>query len=187
MGFKSFPEPGWYSLRGLSYSKLGDTAAALKDYKQAVTIRPTESAAWTNMANVYKENEDWGDAIEAYTHRIEIGGTSEHVARATLNRGYCLEQSDEKELALSDYIDACAMGNQLACGNQQMLEAAGVVASDATRAAAKASASSDLRSTKAGSGGGRMSGTAMGATVTTSAAGSVHAPKSMQVGGKEDL
>ena len=58
MGFKSFPEPGWYSLRGLSYSKLGDTAAALKDYKQAVTIRPTESAAWTNMANVYKENED---------------------------------------------------------------------------------------------------------------------------------
>ena len=79
------------------------------------------------------------------------------------------------------------MGNELACGNQQMLEAAGVVASEATRAAAKASTSSDLRSTKAGSGGGHMSGTATGATVTTSAAGSVHVPKSMQVEGKEDL
>jgi tetratricopeptide (TPR) repeat protein len=48
--------------------------SAIRDLKQAVTIDPTNAAAYYNMGVVYKDQRHWPDAAEAFSNAMKFDG-----------------------------------------------------------------------------------------------------------------
>ena len=73
---------GRYSVRGLCHERVGDLSAAMRDYNTATELNPKQRDAWTNKGNIHKDNEEWAEAIPAYSRRIELATPNDaHVHR----------------------------------------------------------------------------------------------------------
>eukprot|EP01045_Picozoa_sp_COSAG04_P031723 COSAG04_NODE_5966_length_1446_cov_2.634744_2_plen_55_part_00 len=54
----------------------------MRDYNTATELNPKQRDAWTNMGNIHKDNEEWAEAIPAYSRRIELATPNDaHVHR----------------------------------------------------------------------------------------------------------
>ncbi len=61
-----------HNLRGILYREAGQTHAARAEYKKAVELDPSFSAAWNNLGNVYLDLEKPAVAVEHYQKAIAL-------------------------------------------------------------------------------------------------------------------
>lgn len=90
-----------FTYRGVALQHLGDHTAALRDFEQALSINPNESAAWQGKAATYIETGEYRPAVKAADRAIELAGTAEDkVENAFLLRGFALNRLDMYDDAL---------------------------------------------------------------------------------------
>lgn len=106
-------DAGAYTLRGTSYSRIGDRAAAIADYNRALAIDPQYAFAYNFRADAYYDTQQYELAIADYTRAIELGGGLDH-AIAYKSRGLAYDGAQQYELAIADYTKAIELGSGLA-------------------------------------------------------------------------
>ncbi len=92
-----------YNNRGSSYAEQKQYERSIKDYNQAIEIRPDYAEAYNNRGNSYADLEQYERAIKDFDKAIKIN--SEY-AEAYNNRGNSYLGLEEYEQAIADYDKA---------------------------------------------------------------------------------
>ncbi len=93
-------EPDYLINRGIAHEGLGNTAAAVADYKAALLVDPGNALASYNLGVLATRTSDSKLAIETYTDVIQQDST---LAYAFTQRGIAKMESQDYEGALQDY------------------------------------------------------------------------------------
>jgi hypothetical protein len=102
-----------YNNRGLAHFNLKKYSQAIKDYSQAIRIKPDYVAAYNNRGNAYYELAQYDLAEADYNQSL---GFKPDYANAYINRGLVYYQQDKNSQACSDFKKACDLGE---CEGQQ--------------------------------------------------------------------
>jgi len=86
--------------RGLAYKNLGDYPQAIKDFDEAIRIKPEYAEAYYNRGLAHKALGNAGQAIADYSRAISI---KPNMAEAYNNRGNAYGESGDCNLALMDF------------------------------------------------------------------------------------
>ncbi len=86
--------------RGLAYKNLGDYPQAIKDFDEAIRIKPEYAEAYYNRGLAHKALGNAGQAIADYSRAIRI---KPNMAEAYNNRGNAYGESGDCNLALMDF------------------------------------------------------------------------------------
>jgi Flp pilus assembly protein TadD len=86
--------------RGLAYKNLGDYTQAIKDFDEAIRIKPEYAEAYYNRGLAHKALGNTGQAIADYSQAIRF---KPNLAEAYNNRGNAYGESGDCNLALSDF------------------------------------------------------------------------------------
>jgi len=96
-----------FTYRGIALQHLGQNDAAMRDFEQALSINPNESAAWQGKAASYIEGGDYRLAVKAADQAVELSRQSgEKVDNAYLLRGFALNRLEQYDDALSAFDKA---------------------------------------------------------------------------------
>ncbi|NLD82107.1 MAG: tetratricopeptide repeat protein [Smithella sp.] len=86
--------------RGLAYKNLGDYPQAIKDFDEAIRIKPEYAEAYYNRGLAHKALGNAGQAIADYSRAIRL---KPNMAEAYNNRGNAYGESGDCNLALMDF------------------------------------------------------------------------------------
>ncbi len=100
-----------YAARGNAHFRLGDFAAAVADYGQAIARDPDKPANWFNRGSAYYGAGRHRDAIRDFTEVIEINPDS---GRAWYSRGYAHLRIGAAGQAVADFDQAIFFNPRLA-------------------------------------------------------------------------
>ena len=87
--------------RGIIYMALENYESAIKDYSDALKLKPEFGEIHVNIGNVYFLGKVFDKAIEEYTTAIELETTKIHIAH--INRGMAYESLGDFDNAETDY------------------------------------------------------------------------------------
>ena len=106
------------SARGMLELNMGNSKEAIDCYKKALAYlqsftggKETESWLWSNLGNIYYLSGSFSDAIESYSHAVEMyqeAGDEKGLALALSNLGNVFRDSGELEKALEYHQRALA-------------------------------------------------------------------------------
>jgi tetratricopeptide (TPR) repeat protein len=81
------------------YQELGDSTAALQNFKMAIEIDPNFALAYFNAANLYLDQKRWEQAEEYYNKALQ---NSKGDVYSLINRSICKILKNDKAGALAD-------------------------------------------------------------------------------------
>lgn len=87
--------------RGIIYMALENYEMAIKDYSNALKLKPEFGEIHVNIGNVYFLGKVFDKAIDEYTQAIDLETTKIHIAH--INRGMAYESSGDFNNAETDY------------------------------------------------------------------------------------
>jgi hypothetical protein len=100
--------PEAYNNRGLAYYELKLYRQAIKDYSQAIRMKPDYSVAYNNRGNAYYEMLKFELAEADFEKSIQL---NPKYAPAFRNRALVAYQMDKKLQACVDFNEACNLGD----------------------------------------------------------------------------
>lgn len=95
-----------YIAQGNARADQGDTAGALAEYTQALTLNPQNATAYNNRGNVRADQGDKAGALAEYTQAITWDPQYTH---AYYNRGSLRADQGDKAGALADFRKAAEL------------------------------------------------------------------------------
>ena len=107
------PHPYAYNNRGSAYYQKGEKNNALKDYDEAIRLKPDHANAYAGKAYFYDNRGDKGDkknALENYKKAIELGYTTANIYVNVGNIYYYDNELKDHEKALINYNKAVDLG-----------------------------------------------------------------------------
>jgi len=90
----------WFAFRGWVRHRSGNTAEGLKDYAEAIRLKPTAAAWYGNRGLIHLESKKLDDAIADLTSAIELSPTNEVYYR---NRALANSRKKDWANAAEDY------------------------------------------------------------------------------------
>jgi tetratricopeptide (TPR) repeat protein len=90
----------WFAFRGWARHKNGQTAEGLKDYAEAIRLRPTATSWYSNRGLIHMEAKNVDDAILDFSSAIDLSPDSETPYR---NRAMAYSRKKEWAKAAADY------------------------------------------------------------------------------------
>jgi tetratricopeptide (TPR) repeat protein len=99
-------QAGAYEGLGQSYHRLGQDAAAVEAYNQAIAIDPTDPNAFTGRGDVLTARNLFDEAIADYAEAIRLDASH---SRAFAGRGIVLYLQGRNEVAIADFDRAIAL------------------------------------------------------------------------------
>jgi tetratricopeptide (TPR) repeat protein len=90
----------WFAFRGWARHKNGHTAEGLKDYAEAIRLRPDAASWYSNRGLIHLDAKQVDDAIADFTSAIDLVETSEVPYR---NRAMAYSKKQEWAKAAADY------------------------------------------------------------------------------------
>lgn len=103
------PDADNYSLRGYTYSMLGQHQLAIEDYNEVIRLKPDYASAHYNRGVVYGKLSQYQRAIEDYNEAIRLKLDSVQVY---YNRGVAYDKIGNLNQANNDLKIAARLGNQ---------------------------------------------------------------------------
>jgi len=107
------PHPYAYHNRGIAYYKKGEKNNALKNYDEAIRLKPDYANSYFGKGKVYDDRGDKGDkknALENYKKAIEFGYTTANIYVSVGDIYYYDKELKDDDKALSNYNDAVRLG-----------------------------------------------------------------------------
>jgi tetratricopeptide (TPR) repeat protein len=103
--------------RAISYSHKGLVDLALKDYDQAIALKPDYASAYINRGSIYRDREQLDLALPDFNKAIDLKPDSD---TAFNNRGNVYSDREQLDSALADYSKAISLKptNELAFNNR---------------------------------------------------------------------
>jgi tetratricopeptide (TPR) repeat protein len=96
--------------RGVALQHLGDNVAAMRDFDQALSINPNESAAWQGRSASYIDLGQYHQAIKSADKAIDLSrADDEKKENAYLLKGFSLNRLEQYEDALLAFDNAIAI------------------------------------------------------------------------------
>jgi tetratricopeptide (TPR) repeat protein len=96
-----------FTYRGVALQHLGNYDAAMRDFEQALSISPNESAAWQGKAANYIETGEYHLAVKAADRAVELSqDPADKIENAYLLRGFALNRLEKYEEALPAFDKA---------------------------------------------------------------------------------
>ena len=89
--------------RGIAFAKKGDLDAALRDFDQAITLKPDFAEALNSRGTVFTKKDDLDRAFRDFEHALKI---KPDFAKALNNRGLTFAKKGDLDAALRDYDNA---------------------------------------------------------------------------------
>jgi tetratricopeptide (TPR) repeat protein len=104
-----------YIGRGVAYLKKNQTAEAMKDFDEALKLKPDDLDARFRRAGLLVQQKQYDKAIEDYTKFLEAdkGGTDPNRAMALRLRGFSYNTLQQDVKAGEDYAAACMINPML--------------------------------------------------------------------------
>jgi lipoprotein NlpI len=109
--FKGHSQAANYYNRGIEYNNKGDTARAIADYNQAISLDPKLASAYNNRGNIYQRKGDYDRAIADYNQTISL---DPKFTNAYNNRGNIYYYKGDYDRAIADYNQAISLNPKLA-------------------------------------------------------------------------
>jgi tetratricopeptide (TPR) repeat protein len=102
---------GAYEGIGQSYHRLGQDAAAIEAYNQAIAIDPSDPNAFVGRGDVLSDRQLFDEAMADYTEAIRMDASH---SRAFAGRGIALYLRGRDEAAIADFDRAIALDSNFA-------------------------------------------------------------------------
>ncbi len=107
------PHPYAYHNRGRVYYKEGEKNNALKDYDEAIRLKPDYANSYLGKGNFYNDRGEKGDkknALENYKKAIEFGHKTANIYVSVGDIYYYDNELKDDDKALSNYNEAVTLG-----------------------------------------------------------------------------
>lgn len=101
----------WFAFRGWAHIRLNKSELALKDYSEAIRLRPQASAWYNNRGLIYAELKKYDEAIQDYTSALSIEDDN---VLAYRNRALAYVKKKDFVKATSDYEKAVELRPEVA-------------------------------------------------------------------------
>lgn len=82
----------------------------LKYLNNQITLYPEEKAGYFNRGQHYRENKEWGKAINDYSKALKLADPNDSLL-TYLNRGACYQMLYMYDEAIKDYSEVLKIGN----------------------------------------------------------------------------
>jgi tetratricopeptide (TPR) repeat protein len=104
-----------YISRGIAYIKKNQTAEAMKDFDEALKLKPEDLEARFRLAGLYVQQKQYEKAIEEYSKYLTFDkeGMDPNRAMALRLRGFSYNTLQQDVKAGADYEAACMINKQL--------------------------------------------------------------------------
>lgn len=126
---KPGPLPDDPSLRGEYQYNQGEREQAKRDFEQAVRTNPADYHAWQRLANLYRWDNQWPEAIDAYLKYLKLNPTDYDArlryAQSLLSNGDVGEAQDELWSLITDPGTPVEVYNEALLSYATALTAAG--------------------------------------------------------------
>jgi Tetratricopeptide repeat len=103
----------WFAFRGWVRHRSGNTAEGLKDYAEAIRLKPTAAAWYGNRGLIYLESKKFDDAISDLTSAIELSPNNEVYYR---NRALAHTRKKDWANAAEDYAKVVELNPESTTG-----------------------------------------------------------------------
>jgi tetratricopeptide (TPR) repeat protein len=107
----------WFAFRGWARFRQGDTAEALKDYAEAIRLKPRAFNWYSNRGVIQLASKNVDEAIADFTTAIELFPESEFAFR---NRGMAYFRKKDYANAAADYAQAVELNPESAVNQNQL-------------------------------------------------------------------
>jgi tetratricopeptide (TPR) repeat protein len=95
--------------RAAAWKLKGELDIALKDYGEAIRLKPTTAANWNNRGNAWLAKKEYDNAIKDYDEAIRLDSKD---ARAFNGRGNAWAAKKEYDIAIKDYDEAIRLDSK---------------------------------------------------------------------------
>lgn len=92
-----------YLNRGYMRHTKGELDEAIRDYDEAIRLKPDYADAFNNRGSIYADKDDLDRAIQDYDEAIRLKPEKRTLAWAFYNRGLAYRQKGQTERAIQDY------------------------------------------------------------------------------------
>ncbi len=103
-----------YNERGLCYSDLGESEAAIADFTKGLALDPADPDLFVNRGNAYLGRGDYLRAVQDYDAAISVGGEPRAIAHAHNGRGWAKWKLGQASAAISDFEAAVRLDDAYA-------------------------------------------------------------------------
>jgi tetratricopeptide (TPR) repeat protein len=107
----------WFAFRGWARHRTGRTDEALKDYAEAIRLRPEAPHWFGNRGLIHLDSKKYDDAITDFTAAIDLSPESEIAYR---NRGMAYSRKKDYAKAVEDYAKVVELNPKSAIGQNQL-------------------------------------------------------------------
>src|SRR5262245_14269007 len=107
----------WFAFRGWARFRAGKPDEALKDYAEAIRLRPRAASYYGNRAVIYRELKKFDEAIADHNTAVELSPDSEAVY---VNRGVTYTRKKEFAKAAADYAKVLELNPESAGGHNNL-------------------------------------------------------------------
>jgi tetratricopeptide (TPR) repeat protein len=103
----------WFAFRGWVRHRTGNTAEGLKDYAEAIRLKPRHAPWYGNRGLIHLESKNLDDAIADFTSAVDLSPTNEVAYR---NRALAYSRKKEWARAAADYEQVVVLNSESPVG-----------------------------------------------------------------------
>jgi tetratricopeptide (TPR) repeat protein len=107
----------WFAFRAWARLRTGKADEALKDFAEAIRLRPRAASYYSNRAVIYREQKKFDEAIADHNTAIEISPDSEGLY---VNRGITYTRKRDFAKAATDYARVLELNPESAGGHNNL-------------------------------------------------------------------
>ncbi len=109
---KNYQTAAVYFFKGFANIKKGEYGKAIKNFTQAIKLKPNMASAYINRGITYGHTKKYDDAIEDFTQAIKLD--TNMVAIVYFNRGFAYQCMDKHDEAIKDFTQAINLDTKMA-------------------------------------------------------------------------